>query len=961
MAAEDSSRRDGLAEFHDILMGHFTALRAKRDALAPDLPMFALEHPLSDTQLILLNTEVCGAVRSGRLPHGAWLPFVVYAAEIGYEYAGEEYWQTFEARTPSWAERGDRYYIRRQFQNFAATFRGAEPSGAWAHQFSIICWPITHAVLPTDLQRQLASLLFEYRTALTSELLHNPAELGQRLAGRAWQASSRFQNFAQNTELLGQVAVALLTHDDEESPFLLTSTLRRIVADLSEEREARRWLRDAKVTASQVRLRGVGHTEIPSGTVEERERRVRLPAATDPDLHVRNTSNGWSVYLEFPDLTALAERLSEAYDELGRLRGRVAGVHGAPLARGRLLVSGQRIRLDEWPPANDALITLENGSSATNSLLREQCVMPSGPRWLFRLADPYSGEQVRGRMVRPGRRYLLLSRSEIAPPFPSWVQPAEMETSGVYGYALAMPAILGDADVAAIATIGLSAVTDIDVRPVGFAAALWDGEGTAEWNAGEDPIIAVSSPRELDLCVVALDGEPYKVAWPSGSSELFLQLRDLSVGTHDLRISLLTVGADHPLVEGLLQVLIRTPPTPRATGTFRHGLTLVAAPMNPTLTELWDGAAALEMSGPRNVSIKVTFELRGHMSAVLARHTVSVRLPVTFERWPSVFNQLKRDPTVERTYEQAESCSIRAAHPELGSVVLRAEREFTPLRWVFRRDSDGPAIRLIDNTDGGHTHAERRSFRSPDRAHKLQPVTTADVRDSGGGLFTAEAAGARVSVILPPFVHTLDDLRRMNVLPTLSPTPRSSDGMKRLITLAELWGSASLPGDPFGQMRRFGVLRSITSHLVGTVGGGRWQELEDRLLRDDTVPLTQLRDGVGMERYQQQLAADLSRQTYPLAELEAHTRAEGFAAALRTHARQLPVLSDHQRFAEFLLRLASDPPPVRIWAGDDLDDSLALVLTSPVLLRAARYVVLAVSRVTDDDTQDVLSPGWVWV
>ena len=70
--------------------------------LSPAAPVFALEHGLGDADLDLLKNAVRSAVRQG---FGAtfrqwWLPFVVYAAESGYEYAGGEYWQTFEESTP---------------------------------------------------------------------------------------------------------------------------------------------------------------------------------------------------------------------------------------------------------------------------------------------------------------------------------------------------------------------------------------------------------------------------------------------------------------------------------------------------------------------------------------------------------------------------------------------------------------------------------------------------------------------------------------------------------------------------------------------------------------------------------------------------------------------------------------------------------------------------------------------
>src|SRR5947209_19645400 len=101
--AETAAGPEGLSFLHDRLDRHFGALRAARDARGGSIPIFALEHGLSDAELVLLRAEVCSAARRAHLPRDKWLPFVVYAAEIGYEYSGDEYWQTFESRTPSWA------------------------------------------------------------------------------------------------------------------------------------------------------------------------------------------------------------------------------------------------------------------------------------------------------------------------------------------------------------------------------------------------------------------------------------------------------------------------------------------------------------------------------------------------------------------------------------------------------------------------------------------------------------------------------------------------------------------------------------------------------------------------------------------------------------------------------------------------------------------------------------------
>ena len=59
------------------------------------------------------------AVGRGHLPIAASLPFVVYATEIGYDYSGDEYWQTFSQQTPGWSNIEDRDFIRQGFQRFA--------------------------------------------------------------------------------------------------------------------------------------------------------------------------------------------------------------------------------------------------------------------------------------------------------------------------------------------------------------------------------------------------------------------------------------------------------------------------------------------------------------------------------------------------------------------------------------------------------------------------------------------------------------------------------------------------------------------------------------------------------------------------------------------------------------------------------------------------------------------------
>lgn len=277
-----------LERLHGRLESHFGQLAGTRNTHAPGAPVFALEHELDDEDLASLKNAVRAAVAAG---FGAshkrwWLPFAVYAAESGYGYEGGEYWHTFADETPRWTEVGNNGWIRSQFIKFADRFNGVRPRGAFAEHFPIIAWPITHAVLPVYLQRNLAQLLFEFRAALTSDLLRDPEALGARLAARTASYTERFRIFCENTALLGSVAIALLG-ETAESPYLSTPTQQRLAESMSRESVTRRWLDSARGAASGVRARGFRSSARSTDPRDAGSARVGAPCPTDVGLELR--------------------------------------------------------------------------------------------------------------------------------------------------------------------------------------------------------------------------------------------------------------------------------------------------------------------------------------------------------------------------------------------------------------------------------------------------------------------------------------------------------------------------------------------------------------------------------------------------------------------------------------------------------------------------------------------------
>ena len=948
------------------LEAHFAALRSERDEEAgSELPVFALEHGLSELELSLLSTAVREAVGRGHLPIIASLPFVVYAAEVGYDYSGDEYWQTFGQRTPGWSEIEDRDFIRRGFQRFASRFRGAIPVGPWAQHFSIICWPITHAVLPTDLQHQLVRLIFEYRSGLTGDLLADPPALGRRLAARTSHYSSRFRYFAQNTALLGQVAAALLSPENEASPYLLDSTLQRIANSLSTHHQAREWLRDAKATANRVRTSGFRRTSPASASASAGQSIERLTRAVDPEVLVQLSEEGWAAYLRLPDLSVLAEQLPDLHEQLSHTRVRLAG-RASPLARGRLLVGDQRVPLEEWPDHRTPLLQLDGDSmEPANQLLADQCVLSPGPAWLFKIREPGLATEVRGKVVRPGFAYVLLVRANLPTESrPSWVTPAPCATAGVSAFAVQAPTVLDDQDSAALASIGIGVLADISVRPAGIIPAEWDGEGGVTSLMGDDVVIAIESGRAVTRCIVRLDGEPQLLDWPSGQPELLLGLTDLGAGVHTVDVALLSDEADGAVAEGSLSIAVRTAPSPSSGGTPRAGLILLADPPAPAMGDVWEGRAPIELLGPVGAEVTLTATLEGIRGTVLAKDKVKLQTPLDPVAWSAApARQLRSSKVLQDHYDEADVLILTASSPQLGSVELRCEREFSPLRWVVRHDRTGPYARLVDNTEGNSAEVTRFAFASPATPEPVDPGGTAltMLRWPAGGLLRARANDSQALVIMPPHVHgDLGELREALATPEVPIGPRTATEMLSLMDLCTQWATASLPGDPFAEYERRSVLRALTAALVSVAAGSRWSHLEQRGGRSDSYVFQDLRDGVGMEDYQRSIADAISRRLAGWHALVPEKRAHEFGAVLATLSYRTHVRDGAARVAEFLLRAASDPSSLESWPADDKASLVEQVLVSPMLIRAARFVVLGIHLDSDDDSGSTYR-GWSWV
>lgn len=105
---------------------HFQELARERES--SERPLFAFEHCLTLEELEQVARLLKEHLAAGNRPGAYWLLWVIYATEIGYAYEGDEYWQSFEKKTPHW-EPFHRYSLKRWFLKFQRTYSSFVPSG----------------------------------------------------------------------------------------------------------------------------------------------------------------------------------------------------------------------------------------------------------------------------------------------------------------------------------------------------------------------------------------------------------------------------------------------------------------------------------------------------------------------------------------------------------------------------------------------------------------------------------------------------------------------------------------------------------------------------------------------------------------------------------------------------------------------------------------------------------------
>lgn len=951
-----------LLEFQGRLEAHFRELRSSRSS---DQPIFALEHCLDEREV----NELFHAVRehvlasSPSVKHS--LPWIVYSSELGYGFSGYEYWQTFEEVTPGWPGNEYRYWLRGRYQDFAADYGGAEPSGAWAEHFSIICWPITHAILPKDLQLHLARILWESRNSFSEETLESPQTLGELIHSRSWNASSHFRYFAKNKRLVGQVAAPLLFEGRSGTDkFIRPETLERIGKDMTAERKAREWLKAAQgEVRRRVSVKGViSSRKDPTARDIDSPQKARKEIeklGIEPRLLLRpedRENRQWTVRLEIPDLSHLPNRFPDILELLAESRCVVEGAGRRPIARGMFLHGPHSVRLEKWPSAQEVLLKFERENRKFNYLLQTECLLRPTFKRLFRIASDGLAYEMRNPRVRPGQSYVLLSTEGPVKTKDDACASTKILCAGVHGAILRLPDAISSDLENFLQELGIGLSGKIEVWPSGLSPVAWDGEGRAEWSPSETPCLAIRADHTVDSLTILMEGsakQALKLAQGNMGEPVFVEFDGLPAGRHIARIfSSSASSGGKPELLGEVVMHVRPQRLEPKGPLFAR-----TDPLSPTLEDIWEGKADVSIFGPRGRRVKscVSMFERSKGKIVMAKQLPVLELPVSADRWRSHFEKFFRQTSeAQKNYDTARFCELEFSAEELGTFRLRCEEHLRPIKWRIAQREQKYFLRLLDDSgDDGTPEVGRAEFATPLLESALDSKDEYEVPDSGG-IYIARTRIKRfeTAVIVPP--RQQSGLQSLGYKPHIKEQSRSEETLLEAVKTVKLWARARPAGNPLAALYRRGVVRALTHHVFRLLCGKNWATKEETFAsNNDAESLKSLSKEVEKNS---KTGSVLLKEVKDLAQCTCGERVSRLA-------RLVVNIKDSERLAEFSLVLASDPGSLKLREGETLNEVLKRIFNETTLTKAARFLVLATDHQLckqGGTTPGELYAGWRW-
>lgn len=834
-----------LESFELQLRAHFKRLADAKQQSSQ--PLFALEHCLNDAALAEMRAQLYASIPRFGMGSNFKHCWLVHAAEHGYKFQGLEFWQSFATLTPRWSHYGDRATLRSWFVQFAARYNGAQPTGQWGQHYTYIAWPITHALLPSDLQVLLAQALYNVRYRLDELIQLEYASVGEVLANYTEPATTRFKHFLEQHDLVGRVVLALLEREPKE-PVIYPPTLVRITEDLNAKSEARAWLKDARRHFDRFRARLASSNprfDLVGTCPDVEELRVHDEMDSSgvllrPGIQLRRIARSqWEVNLLVPSFQSLVNIKPHLREHLARVRYRLPA-HGSALYPGLSLLSGRPVpkKLASWPAERSPLLEFTVTEPLFDRIVKAECQLPPAQLWVFHVAEDGTARHMQGQQVRAGETYIVIARHEEK--LQGLGQRVHLDCAGVVAMELQLPAIAEAELRSALKRVGISLNSSIYIEPIGLRPRQWSDDGVGEWLSTEPPLFALTSDYACDAYQIEIAGTGSQLIRRSpGGDPTLVALQDLPVGHHRVSFSALVKESTlfdeqyRAVASAAIDVYLRHPTSWSPDSQLSAAMVVEANPPVPTLDDLLEQRLQIRVDG--DVSRSGTCSVVLLDSSTGQETPLSIlkhQLPITETLWAHGLKTFIKNVDDSHILNSSRAyVSIQAE--DLGEIRIPLHFEPDPLRWSVRKDKEGATLVLVNEGVTESLAAYLYTYEHPLTPQKLDAESAAQGfhLDSNGGLYVASGGTAHATIVAcaQDKIIPLDALRT-NVDRTELAAETAID---HLLGSLRLWRAARC-GTYMAGLKRYAVCKAIGAQLYWVLCGSKWVSLESKLQSQPT-------------------------------------------------------------------------------------------------------------------------------
>jgi hypothetical protein len=940
-----------------------------------DFPIFALEHGLTRIQIADIKNLLEESLSKRCSPNSEYfLPWVVYATEVGYEYSGDEYWQTFEERTKNWEFIDDRHFIRECFQIFEKKFRGIVPTGDWANHFSIISRPITNAILPADLQKDLLEILYEIRYKIRKSDLENLDSLGKIIRENSWHRTSRVQTFLQETKLVGQFTQALLLSEKNVDDALISQiTLNRIIRDLEKTEKNKIYLRETRKKIEGVLIHGTSsshYSSRKSSFSDFYKGHSKLPSIKPSFNLSMNSDSRWQLFLKLPEMTTLSE-WSQKFDKIlneGRVRIPYSNIN-RPFPARNLLTSSKEYQIIKWPAKNTPLIEflLEDSISYTVSI--DNIYDITFPV-VFKLIREDYAQYVSSKTLEANSEYIFLFEKQESS-FDIVGSIISIDCDNIAGILVSINKI----NTRKLNEFGFEKLESITIKPVCYPYCNSDEVGVYEYSTNERPSFVINSSNNVELLkLILLDNNEkilnvFKQESLLKDQKLLVQLSsELDLGRYIIRIEG-TIDRDGLILQtqGNVEICIRKtkPQSPNNSQTIIQAF---ISPTDSSLEDMWENRTEIKVLGPLDSRVTpriLMFDKNGTQLNLYSMQ--SIELPITSDVWSDHFAKLKASKKdIQEKYDEANHAVIVFENNDLGKKEITFHRSFNQIRWIYRKRHGKYLLKLLFESDQHQDYSiSKYSFADPFSSKMLSVENFIEGKDTNKeeGLYVARYSNVYYGIVISSETTELHDLS-LNIL-----HPVYSKDMKyvlNLLSLICLWANAKLTGNYLSYYRQRKIFYHLSSFLYEVLLGKKWIDKEKEIIGKNSIHFVQdLLLELHNKYVQGKIILKYDNTIDEFASFSNEDKVDYFAHTL-THINYFDELKSvhdfsanygYYKLADGLLCLANNPQSLMKYDFILIGKIFQIVFENPVLLKISRIFTIY-TRVKNKILDENLYWGW---